>query len=58
MSFFLRNFRHRMGHRHTDHLQQLLREGHLRPVCEEILRNYDKAYDYHLKRRNERFMSF
>ncbi|CAL1132674.1 unnamed protein product, partial [Cladocopium goreaui] len=44
------NFRHRMGHRYTDELQELLRQGQLRPVCEEILRNYDKAYDYHLNR--------
>eukprot|EP00913_Durusdinium_trenchii_P022552 g21183.t1 len=44
------HFRHRMGHQRTDQLQQQLRDGQLRPVCEEILRNYDKAYDYHLKR--------
>lgn len=30
-----RNFRHRMGHRYTDELQELLRQGQLRPVCEE-----------------------
>ena len=29
-----RNFRHRMGHRYTDELQELLRQGQLRPVCE------------------------
>ncbi|CAE7438999.1 selU, partial [Symbiodinium microadriaticum] len=44
------NFRHRMGHSRTDLLQQKLREGALREVCEEILQNYDKAYSYHLKR--------
>ncbi|CAE7305205.1 KINB2 [Symbiodinium sp. CCMP2592] len=44
------NFRHRMGHSRTNLLQQKLREGALREVCEEILQNYDKAYSYHLKR--------
>eukprot|EP00434_Breviolum_minutum_P019675 symbB.v1.2.017354.t2/scaffold1352.1/size234417/3 len=39
-----------MGHKHTDELQEQLRQGELRPVCEEILRNYDRAYDYHLNR--------
>ena len=29
-----RNFRHRMGHRYTDELQELLWQGQLRPVCE------------------------
>ncbi|CAE7602513.1 selU [Symbiodinium natans] len=44
------NFRHRMGHSRTNLLQQKLRQGALREVCEEILQNYDKAYTYHLKR--------
>lgn len=30
-----RNFRHRMGHKHTDELQEQLRQGELRPVCED-----------------------
>ena len=30
-----RNFRHRMGHKHTDELQEELRQGELRPVCED-----------------------
>lgn len=43
-------FRPRMGPKRTDELLELLKQGDLRPVCEAALKNYDKAYDQHLRR--------
>lgn len=44
------SFRHRMGDKRTDELLARLARGELRYVCEEALRNYDRSYDYHLRK--------
>lgn len=43
-------FRGKMGPTRTDELLDQLKQGNLRPVCEEALGHYDRLYEHHLRR--------
>ncbi|CAK0891434.1 unnamed protein product, partial [Prorocentrum cordatum] len=50
----VQHFRKKMGSDRTQELLDHLSRGELRPVCEEALRNYDRAYDYFLRKGRNR----